>query len=378
MDEVLFHISQHLEALQVNLNSSIQHGRLMLQTSSDHMRTFFTEVWSGQRAANLREGVERLYLWLADQVEEVKRLAEELIQPRRFLRQIQHLLENDLSRTGLYFGGLGFLFGSLFGVMLGLSWYRPPPPMQRMRAVVCTGYYGPDSLATVEDMPVPTISSPDQILVQVKAASVDTVDSKICYGYGRVLRKQLYKYSYVSIVACLQDKNVTVLIRKQDVEMYFDCTLATKLGVGQNEVLVSEGRLVKGLSLRDQETAKPFNLKLFEWKLRTHLSNEFAKKEELKGGSNKVVDDPEVVMSVAEQGRDELESTGLVFQDDQHNSRTLQSLNMMRKNRHFCDVVLHTQALTPGSPGVIGAIEVAGNTGVKGAIEVTGNTGVIV
>nr|CAD7433851.1 unnamed protein product [Timema monikensis] len=199
MDEVLFHISQHLEALQVYLNSSIQHGRLMLQTSSDHARTFFTEVWSGQRAANLREGVEQLYLWLADQVGEVKRLAEGLIQPQRFLRQIRHLLENDLSRTGLYFGGLGFLFGGLFGVMLGLSWYRPPPPMQRMRAVVCTGYYGPDSLATVDDLPVPTISSPDQILVQVKAASVDTVDSKICCGYGRVLRKQLYRHSYVSI-----------------------------------------------------------------------------------------------------------------------------------------------------------------------------------
>nr|CAD7206110.1 unnamed protein product [Timema douglasi] len=55
----------------------------------------------------------------------------------------------------------------------------------------------------------------------------------------------------------------------------------------------------------------------------------------------KVVGDPEVVMSGSEQGRDELESAGLVFQDDQHNSRTLQSLNMMRKNRHFCDVVLH-------------------------------------
>nr|CAD7420963.1 unnamed protein product [Timema poppensis] len=80
--------------------------------------------------------------------------------------------------------------------MLGLSWYRPPPPTQRMRAVVCTGYYGPDSLATVDDLPVPTISSPDQILVQVKAASVDTVDSKICCGYGRVLRKQLYRHSY--------------------------------------------------------------------------------------------------------------------------------------------------------------------------------------
>nr|CAD7598094.1 unnamed protein product [Timema genevievae] len=221
--------------------------------TSDHMRTFFTEVWSGQSVANLREGVERLYLWLADQVEEVKRLAEELIQPRRFLRQIQHLLENDLSRTGLYFGGLGFLFGSLFGVMLGLSWYRPPPPMQRMRAVVCTGYYGPDSLATVEDMPVPTISSPDQILVQVKAASVDTVDSKICYGYGRVLRKQLYKYSYVSIVACLQYKNVTVLIRKQDVEnakRHFNFPVI--LGRDCSGIIIEIGQKVKNFEFGDE------------------------------------------------------------------------------------------------------------------------------
>ncbi|XP_047001458.1 influenza virus NS1A-binding protein homolog isoform X1 [Schistocerca americana] len=32
---------------------------------------------------------------------------------------------------------------------------------------------------------------------------------------------------------------------------------------------------------------------------------------------------------------------GLTFQDDKHSQRTLQALHMMRKNRHFCDVVLH-------------------------------------
>lgn len=31
----------------------------------------------------------------------------------------------------------------------------------------------------------------------------------------------------------------------------------------------------------------------------------------------------------------------LNFTDESHNSRTLQSLNMMRKNKNFCDVVLH-------------------------------------
>jgi hypothetical protein len=32
---------------------------------------------------------------------------------------------------------------------------------------------------------------------------------------------------------------------------------------------------------------------------------------------------------------------GLVFEDEEHNTYTLQSLNKMRKNRHFCDVILH-------------------------------------
>ncbi|XP_071448802.1 influenza virus NS1A-binding protein homolog A-like isoform X1 [Hetaerina americana] len=31
----------------------------------------------------------------------------------------------------------------------------------------------------------------------------------------------------------------------------------------------------------------------------------------------------------------------LVFEDEKHLGRTLQALNMMRKNRHFCDVILH-------------------------------------
>ncbi|GFG28936.1 hypothetical protein Cfor_00341 [Coptotermes formosanus] len=33
----------------------------------------------------------------------------------------------------------------------------------------------------------------------------------------------------------------------------------------------------------------------------------------------------------------------LVFEDEEHNTHTLQSLNKMRKNRHFCDVILHVR-----------------------------------
>ncbi|XP_063218405.1 influenza virus NS1A-binding protein-like isoform X2 [Bacillus rossius redtenbacheri] len=37
----------------------------------------------------------------------------------------------------------------------------------------------------------------------------------------------------------------------------------------------------------------------------------------------------------------EVQFSGLVFQDEQHSHCTMQGLNMMRKNKHFCDVILH-------------------------------------
>ena len=42
-----------------------------------------------------------------------------------------------------------------------------------------------------------------------------------------------------------------------------------------------------------------------------------------------------------EEAQDASTSAPLVFDDSDHHCRTLQALNMMRKNRHFCDVILH-------------------------------------
>jgi NADPH:quinone reductase-like Zn-dependent oxidoreductase len=58
------------------------------------------------------------------------------------------------------------------------------------------------ALMVIEDVPVPVITMLDEVLIQVKAASVDLVDIKICSGYGRVLRKQLSRYNHVSSDLC--------------------------------------------------------------------------------------------------------------------------------------------------------------------------------
>lgn len=46
-------------------------------------------------------------------------------------------------------------------------------------------------------------------------------------------------------------------------------------------------------------------------------------------------------MSAIEDPEPELH---LEFFDEVHQANTLKSLNMMRKNRHFCDVILHVCA----------------------------------
>ncbi|XP_063217439.1 reticulon-4-interacting protein 1 homolog, mitochondrial-like isoform X4 [Bacillus rossius redtenbacheri] len=191
MDELLFHLSQRLDSLQVHLSSWSQHGRVVLAGYVHSLHALARDVWAGRWGASMRDAMSAAWDWLGAVARDAKRLTADL-QPTFLYDRARHFL---MTRTGVYFGGMGFLVGSLFGVLLGLSLHRHPPVLPRMKAVVCTAYRGLDSLAVVDDVRVPTISNPDEILVQVKATSVDSIDLKICSGYGRVLRRQLNKYN---------------------------------------------------------------------------------------------------------------------------------------------------------------------------------------
>lgn len=44
-------------------------------------------------------------------------------------------------------------------------------------------------MSSIDDGIVPALTKPQQILIQVKFASVDIIDLKICCGYGKSIRK---------------------------------------------------------------------------------------------------------------------------------------------------------------------------------------------
>jgi len=51
---------------------------------------------------------------------------------------------------------------------------------------------------------MPTIKKSNELLIQVRAASLNVIDTKICYGYSRIYRRLLNsvsKLSYESIAS---------------------------------------------------------------------------------------------------------------------------------------------------------------------------------
>lgn len=50
-----------------------------------------------------------------------------------------------------------------------------------------------------EDIPVPKVQDPDDVLVKVKASVISRIDADICRGYGRYIRRLLSKCHSVCV-----------------------------------------------------------------------------------------------------------------------------------------------------------------------------------
>lgn len=97
-------------------------------------------------------------------------------------------------RSHMYF----FIGGAMAGIFIGYSLKQSPKSLVRMRALVCNSYKGVESISMAEDVIAPTSCGPNEVLIQVKASSLDPVDLRICSGYGKVIRAQYQNYHKVS------------------------------------------------------------------------------------------------------------------------------------------------------------------------------------
>lgn len=108
--------------------------------------------------------------------------------------QIFQRLLSVVDQSHIYF----LLSGIAIGFIIGIQIKQNVKPPTHMRALVCTSYAGaPEAIAMVDDMVAPSSCGAEDVLVQVKAASIDPMDVKITFGYGRVIRNQYHQYHKV-------------------------------------------------------------------------------------------------------------------------------------------------------------------------------------
>ncbi|XP_026274240.1 reticulon-4-interacting protein 1 homolog, mitochondrial isoform X1 [Frankliniella occidentalis] len=195
MDEVAFHLNQRLEFIQVQLLSAIQHGNMAFQSRLHELHNLALVAIESNQVTAVRQTFNSVWEKFVHLIREVRSSLPQSANPVVLYDEFMLMLGNELNRRNFYTGCVGFALGGMIGLVVGMSLHSTPTPSQRIRGVVCIDYRGLDAVSTSDDVPMPVVTAPDQLLIEVRAASLDYLDIKICSGYGRVLRRQLHKYT---------------------------------------------------------------------------------------------------------------------------------------------------------------------------------------
>lgn len=108
----------------------------------------------------------------------------------------------------------GLLIGTVTGYYISINWKPASPHVHHIKSIACHHYYGIEvymiyliiissidinimshyywqGVLMIDDSEMPTIKKSNELLVQVKAASLNVIDTKICSGYSRIYRRLL-------------------------------------------------------------------------------------------------------------------------------------------------------------------------------------------
>ncbi|XP_050296293.1 reticulon-4-interacting protein 1, mitochondrial-like isoform X2 [Anthonomus grandis grandis] len=102
------------------------------------------------------------------------------------------------SRREVGIACISFVIGGAVGLGVGLIIRRRETIYRYMEAIQISHYLGPEGATVVEDAHAPYECGQHDVLVEVKASSVQIIDAQICCGYGRTFRRilrRIYKQS---------------------------------------------------------------------------------------------------------------------------------------------------------------------------------------
>ncbi|OAD54144.1 hypothetical protein WN48_08274 [Eufriesea mexicana] len=212
MDEIWFHLTNQYEIFQIKISLLVQQGQQWIITWLSQAQQAFYKLHSYQ---NIEKPIWFDKLWEQLQIQ----YYNAYFNVTGLYRQIKDLCSNEVSKKELGFCLAGLLLGTLIGYYAAVNWGYISHHIPSIKAIICHYYIGIEGVSVIDDAKMPVIEKSNQLLIQVKAASVNVVDTKICYGYSKIYRKLLNTGKY---------KDLPVILGR-------DCT-GIVVGIGRNVI----------------------------------------------------------------------------------------------------------------------------------------------
>ncbi|XP_053985942.1 reticulon-4-interacting protein 1, mitochondrial-like [Hylaeus volcanicus] len=192
MEEIWFRLSTHLEALQVQASVIVQQGQQRFTTLLTRAHQLFHEFYNDQATQNVRDIMQHIIIWMEKAWEQLQfQYYSTHFSMKSFYWQIRDFYNNEVSRRELAFCLAGIAIGTMIGYYIGINWAYSSHHLHPMKAIMCYQYTGIEGVSMVYDAEMPIIQTSNELLIQVKAASVNIVDAKICSGYSKTYRRLL-------------------------------------------------------------------------------------------------------------------------------------------------------------------------------------------
>ncbi|XP_017877373.1 reticulon-4-interacting protein 1 homolog, mitochondrial-like isoform X2 [Ceratina calcarata] len=193
MDEIWFHLSNQFEALQIQSTLVAHQGQEWASVCLKQTRELFYKLFNNNlNRHHLKDVLQHVPVW----IERIWKHLQYQYYSAHFniiglYSQVKDVLDDEVARREFAFCLAGLIVGIVIGYYAGITWGQMSNHVYSIKAIVCHHYIGIKGVDLTDDAEMPMIQKSNEILVQVKAASLNIVDTKICYGYSKIYRRLL-------------------------------------------------------------------------------------------------------------------------------------------------------------------------------------------
>ncbi|XP_031628018.1 reticulon-4-interacting protein 1, mitochondrial-like isoform X2 [Contarinia nasturtii] len=190
MEECMRQLKEFCYSMQLRSTMAMQ----ALKQIGDESRAMANRVFDDGQITIVKENIKNAWTELLEALKHFKESASNLTSPQFLGEQLQIVFRDEIARNNLFYVCIGLSIGTTCGYVIGTWIARPFYPVPVMKAVACLTLRDPDNVIPTM-VKVPSLTSPSDILIRVRAASIHRIDYQIADGYGKTLRRMIQQYN---------------------------------------------------------------------------------------------------------------------------------------------------------------------------------------